>query len=270
MMENKARYNFRLIDYSSHSGSMNMAIDEAILSSYASSECQPTLRFYGWEPPALSIGYGQKLSEKLTGNCKELGLDIVRRPTGGRAVLHQNEFTYSFICGAASSDLNSAILGESIIEAYKQICQGLINGFSILGLEVSLGSSEKSYRDFDDCFMATTTADLHIAGKKIVGSAQLRRGKAVLQHGSIVLNQDHELMSKIFGAKLVDSGKTRHANLFHELGKTIETKELVEAFQRGFSQAFDCDFAKTGLTNRELEKAETLHEKFLVSSSVRG
>lgn len=267
-MSETSKIEFRLIPYGQFDGALNMAIDEVLLDQYNDNYSDaPVLRFYGWKPPAVSIGYGQNLSPSNLQAIQQKGIDVVRRPTGGRAVLHQNEFTYSFIGGASEKKNAGAVLGKSILQAYKQICQGLVFGFESLGLNVELGTSSKGYKNNADCFMATTTADLHISGKKLVGSAQLRRGESVLQHGSIILNQPDTLMAELLGKPKTSTGQ-RHANLFDQLGKHLPLNELERVFVDGFERAFNCQFKAIELRQAELEKANSIRKKFAIDNSI--
>ncbi|MBX3074897.1 lipoate--protein ligase family protein [Candidatus Obscuribacterales bacterium] len=272
---------WRLIPYSVHDAADNMAIDEAILDAHLSGQSPPTLRLYGWKPPAVSIGYGQKLSAPVEERIRSHGFDIVRRATGGRAVLHSHELTYSFIGSATSGGSDEdAFLSESVVKAYKQICEGLIQAFQELGLELSLGASSAEYRNAHDCFLATTSADLHYQGKKMIGSAQLRRKTAVLQHGSILLDQPQDLMRTLLrdsASKFADGGEVsdatkfsvdaertdsslseseenmnqRHANLYEIVREKVTIERLQESMKAGFETAFQHPLVEGGLTDHE-------------------
>jgi lipoate-protein ligase A len=265
-----------------------MAIDEALLELHLQGKTPATLRFYGWEPPAVSFGYSQKVSPRTVEKVRAAGYDAVRRPTGGRAVLHEGELTYCFVGAGPKQDgidfrpdaeiaLEGAapsywleqgspyegFLPGSINQAYKEICDALIYGLRELGVAASLGRSNSAYKDYEDCFQATTQADLQFEGKKIVGSAQLRRRHGVLQHGSIMINQSQTKLSEIFGlaenAKEVadsdpDSEKVdRHCNLIDVLTGGYDRTTLEEAIGRGFTRKFDCHFAVYELTDEEME-----------------
>ncbi|MBX9948305.1 MAG: lipoate--protein ligase family protein [Candidatus Obscuribacterales bacterium] len=247
---------WRLIDYESFDAATNMAVDEAILEAHIAGAVPPTLRFYGWAPPAVSIGYGQKLPPKAQEKIVERGFDVVRRPTGGRAVLHLDELTYSFV-GSGKN------LGSSVIESYKKICQALILGFKNLGVDVEIGKGQTASNQMHDCFTATTTADLHYKGKKIVGSAQLRRHDALLQHGSILLCQEQELMSELLLTKEKSSkeDKLRHANLFEITGIVVSALELIPAFKRGFEETFSVELEPGDLTETEWRKVDEIKDK---------
>ncbi|MFA7337724.1 MAG: lipoate--protein ligase family protein [Candidatus Obscuribacterales bacterium] len=276
----------RLIPYGVFDAVTNMAIDEALLELHLQGKTPATLRFYGWEPPAVSFGYSQKVSQRTVDKVRAAGYDAVRRPTGGRAVLHEGELTYCFVGAGPKQDgidfrPDSEIEGAapsfwleqgspyegflpgSINQAYKEICDALIYGLRELGVAASLGRSNSAYKDYEDCFQATTQADLQFDGKKIVGSAQLRRRHGVLQHGSIMINQSQTKLSEIFG--LADSAKEvadsdpdsekadRHCNLIDVLAGGYDRTTLEEAIGRGFTRKFDCHFAVYELTDEEME-----------------
>lgn len=231
---------WRVLRYKNHSPAENMAIDEEILEAHLRGEAPPTLRFYGWTPPAVSYGYNQVLPEEIASRIRAEGLEVVRRPTGGRAVLHMGEFTYSFVGTAVSPEHSDGFLSASITQAYKQICQGLKIGLKRLGVEVELGQAQAAYRQNHDCFLATTGADLHYGGKKLIGSAQLRRKHAVLQHGSLLLDQPQDLMPRLLGAQPGDA--ERHANLF-EIIPHCSIEQIEKAMIAGFEEAFGIEFA---------------------------
>jgi lipoate-protein ligase A len=265
-----------------------MAIDEALLELHLQGKTPATLRFYGWEPPAVSFGYSQKVSPRTVEKVRAAGYDAVRRPTGGRAVLHEGELTYCFvgagpkqdgidfrpdaeIAGAAPSywleqgSPYEGFLPGSINQAYKEICDALIYGLRELGVAASLGRSNSAYKDYEDCFQATTQADLQFDGKKIVGSAQLRRRHGVLQHGSIMINQSQTKLSEIFGVAEREKAEEpqnetidRHCNLIDVLAGGYDRTSLEEAIGRGFTRKFDCHFAVYELTDEEMEFVEEL------------
>lgn len=268
--------NWRLITYGEFEPAFNMAADEAILEAHLAGEVPPTLRLYGWKPAAISIGYSQKISETEISSITKHGLDVVRRPTGGRAVLHLGDLTYSFV-GSSTEDgssgdaraghrahaKNQHLLSTSVAGAYKEICQGLILAIEQFGITLELGSSKSDYRANYDCFRATTNADLQYANKKMIGSAQLRRKNAVLQHGSILLDQSQNKMNEVYGGTS-EVENDRHANLFEVIGKTVSMSELEEAMKQGFSKAFSVDIEKSPLTPDEQRRIQTLVPKYTV------
>ncbi|MBH8551919.1 lipoate--protein ligase family protein [Nostocaceae cyanobacterium CENA357] len=172
-----------------------MAIDGWLLEQHLSGHHPPTLRFYTWSPPAISLGYHQRQYPQYWQNLTWQGqkLNLVRRATGGRAVLHQGDLTYAVI--------TSGLTG-SRLQAYEKICEFLIQGWRSLGVELHYGTAGRGYIHNPNCFGTATGADLVLPDEtKFIGSAQLRRGKAILQHGSIRLNQDAELFAQVFGAE---------------------------------------------------------------------
>jgi lipoate-protein ligase A len=271
---------WRLIPYSVHDAVENMAIDEAILDAHLAGSSPPTLRLYGWKPPCVSIGYGQKLSVEVEQRIRSNGFDIVRRATGGRAVLHSHELTYSFIGTANGGERDeNAFLSDSVVTAYKQICEGLIQAFLELGLALSLGASSAEYRNAHDCFLATTSADLHYQGKKMIGSAQLRRKTAVLQHGSILLDQPQDLMRSLLrdGARSLSSAdqvssvglNQRHANLYDVLHERVSIERIQESMKSGFENAFQRSLESSGLTEHERKLADQHRIKYQQSVGLR-
>jgi lipoate-protein ligase A len=283
---------FRLIPFQELDAASNMAIDEALLQSHLQGLSPPTLRFYRFAPPAVSIGYGQKLKEEEERSIRNAGFDLVRRPTGGRAVLHLDDLTYSFVgsemvsdavareavavsgesvppsaqsvcdgisSGAAVRAAYPGFLSASVATSYKQICQGLIEGMKTFGITLELGSSGAGYRANYDCFTVTTGADLHWQGKKMIGSAQMRRKQAVLQHGSILLNQDQSKMSALFGASTTAD---RHANLYDLLNRQIPLPDLQSAIGEGFASVFQCEIIPSQLSAYEQNLVADLLPKY--------
>ncbi len=170
-----------------------MAIDSWLFEQHAQGLHPPTLRFYTWQPIAISLGYHQRQFpdcwNQLTWN--QHPIELVRRPTGGRAVLHEGDLTYAVVMSGLPSNR---------MEAYRQICEFLIQGWRSLGVELCYGQAGRGYIRNPNCFGTATVADLILPdGAKLIGSAQLRRGDTVLQHGSIRLHQSPVLFETVFG-----------------------------------------------------------------------
>ncbi|MTJ29811.1 biotin/lipoate A/B protein ligase family protein [Aphanizomenon sp. UHCC 0183] len=183
---------WRLIPILAAAGDVQMAIDRWLLAQHESGQHPPTLRFYTWSPPAISLGYHQRQYPEFWQGLRWKGekLDLVRRPTGGRAVLHQGDLTYSVV--------TSGLRGNRL-DVYGQICEFLIQGWRSLDIELYYGQAGRGYIHNPNCFGTATGADLVLVdGSKLIGSAQLRKGNAVLQHGSMRLNPDPELFAKVF------------------------------------------------------------------------
>lgn len=186
---------WRLIPLLAASGKVQMAIDRWLLQQHQLGLIPSTLRFYTWFPAALSLGYHQHSYPQYWQHLswKGVPLDLVRRPTGGRAVLHQGDLTYALV--------TSGMTGNRV-QVYQKICEFLIQGWRSLGIELQYGAAGRGYIHNPNCFGTATGADLVLAnGNKLIGSAQLRRGGAILQHGSIRLEPDVELFAHVFGAE---------------------------------------------------------------------
>jgi lipoate-protein ligase A len=183
---------WRFIPIIDAAGAMQMAIDTWLLEQHRLGIHPPALRFYTWSPAAISLGYHQHRYpehwQNLTWNGESV--DLVRRPSGGRAVLHQGDLTYAVI--------TSGLPGNRM-QAYQTICEFLIQGWRQLGIELHYGQAGRSYIHNPNCFGTATAADLVTSdGAKLIGSAQLRRDRAILQHGSMRLKPDAKLFAEVF------------------------------------------------------------------------
>jgi lipoate---protein ligase len=190
---------WRLIPILAAPGDVQMAVDGWLLEQHQLGKHPPTLRFYTWSPSAISLGYHQGKYPEFWQNLTWKGekLDLVRRPSGGRAVLHQGDLTYAVI--------TSGLMGNRL-DVYGRICEFLIQGWRSLGIELYYGQAGRGYIHNPNCFGTATGADLVLVdGSKLIGSAQLRKGEAVLQHGSIRLNPDADLFTKVFNQESFSS-----------------------------------------------------------------
>ena len=183
----------KIIPYEVYCGEKNMQIDSDLLDMAVEQGLDyPIFRLYGWKPACVSLGRNQNEDFLDKSLLKTLGVDVVRRQTGGRALLHDNEITYSYICPAGYLEH-----GESVVSSYKEICEFLIDKFKKLGIDLNFGSKHVSTK-FDYCMMVSTGADLCYQGKKLIGSAQCRKQGYILQHGSILYDYDKDLLKRIF------------------------------------------------------------------------
>ncbi len=217
--------NVNFLQTNCYSGQQNMAIDEKLLSDAISGDSQKArIRFYEWSPKCVSLGKNQKEEYFLPE-----GVDIVRRKTGGRALLHDDELTYCIVA--------PILKDESVIQTYKRVSDCLINGFNRLGIEAQYGCERGVAKGY--CMTLSTGADVVWKGKKLVGSAQYRTigrtGGWFLQHGSILFNADFELIEKIFGEK-VDRKKIATLN---EINPELKKEQLIEALKYGFEHGFN-------------------------------
>ena len=268
---------WRLIKDSYHTGFMNMAIDEAIMIAHREGLVPPTIRFYQWSPPTVSLGYFQDLEKEIDVDvCKNLGIDIVRRPTGGKAVLHDKELTYSFIIRESHPLVN-----DSILDTYKKISGGMIRGLSYLGItaelvplreklkSIPLGNEAKSKIPHSDiksiCFSVPSQYEVQVMGKKIVGSAQVRKREIVLQHGSLLIELEKDKLFSVFNfpsAQIRERLKTRFkaTSLEEILKKKINFSELSEILPRGFEEEFGIKLTEGKLTEQEEKISRKLLE----------
>lgn len=183
---------WRLIPLLQASGQVQMAIDRWLLEQHQAGKQPPVLRFYTWASPTISLGYHQRRWPASWQQLTWAGqpVPLVRRPTGGRAVLHQGDLTYMVV--------TSGLTGKRK-DIYQRICEFLIEGWRSLGMELHYGAAGRDYIHNPNCFGTATGADLLSSeGYKLIGSAQLQRGKAILQHGSMVLSRNSELFTQVF------------------------------------------------------------------------
>ena len=175
----------KYLGYSINSGAENMRLDSLMLEKAIENQLEESqIRLYGWAPRCISLGRNQK-GDFLTGE-----VDVVRRLTGGRALLHDDEITYCYVGKAGDK--------ESVLESYKKISSILIDFFKTLGLELEIGGNKKVSTHYDYCMLLSTGADVCYQGKKIIGSAQCRKNGYILQHGSILFGYDKEFLEKLF------------------------------------------------------------------------
>lgn len=261
--------NWRLIRNKAFNGAMNMAIDEAIMIAYKEGKSKPTLRFYTWDPHCLSIGYFQSLEKEVDlEKCRKLNIDCVRRITGGRAVLHQNELTYSIIVGEDNN-----LMDKSINASYKFISEGIAKGLSIEGVNIdNLSKGERINREklSAACFNAHASYEITINNKKVVGSAQHRKEGIILQHGSIVLDFNVDDLFEVIKTKtpeLKERAKkftlSKASGIENELGKNIDITSLENSLIKGFKDVFNVSFEDDGISNYEYKLANELYEKYI-------
>lgn len=208
-----------------------MDIDEGILNySIENSLKEPVFRLYGWSPACVSLGRNQKDTGINKDFCSNNNIGIVRRLTGGRALLHDNEITYSFVCPV--SFLKN---GETIIQSYKEISGALALGLKQLGIDAEFPENKKASTNFEYCMSLSTGADLSVNGKKLVGSAQFRKQGYILQHGSIMFDYDTEKIANIFG-EIPDNTKI---TTLKESATQVTLEDLCDSLKFGMEKAFE-------------------------------
>ena len=258
---------WRLVDTGTHEGATNMAIDEAIMLAVSEGRVPPTVRFYGWDPPCVSIGYAQSMRGEIDLDaCRCYGYTWVRRPTGGRAVLHIDELTYSVI----APQREPRVTGD-IVTSYRRLSRGLVAGLRCLGCDV-VQAGEQSYVTRNEqssaCFDVPSHYEVTVRGRKLVGSAQARRKGVVLQHGALPLTGDVARLAdvlalpederRVLRAKLGE----RAISLESALDHVISMSEASAAMAEGFAKALNLALVPGDLSPYELAKATHLQQHY--------
>ncbi len=263
---------WRLLDSGAEDGFTNMAIDEAMLLATQEQRIPPTLRVYAWQPACLSIGAFQSVGSDIDiAACADHGIDWVRRPTGGRAILHDREVTYSVV----APQNNERVAGD-VMESYRRISQGLLAGLRLLRVNAVLAPSAISPAPAGAakpaaCFAAPSQHEIMVGGRKIVGSAQRRQGAAILQHGSILLDLDVALLMSLLRFPSDDERERVAARVRDEsvtlnglLGRTLTYGAVAGTLATGFAAALAIDLHAATLTPWEEEQTARLRrDKYL-------
>ncbi len=234
--------------------SVNMAVDEALLMWHSEGLLPPVLRFYEWKPAGLSVGYFQKTNGKIDVEAaKRHGFEIVRRQTGGRAVLHDNELTYSVVVSESQENMP-----RSVTEAYRVLSQGLLEGFKNLGIDAGFAIPEGKLGQTGSavCFEEPSWYELIVDGKKAAGSAQTRKKGVILQHGSIPLEVDEKTLYDLF---IYPNEKVKARAMRGFGSKAIAINDVVDqpktmddlrgAFKKGFEKGLDLELETLTLTD---------------------
>lgn len=258
------------IDSKENSPAYNMSLDEKLMEWHRNKELPPLIRFYGWAPATLSVGYFQQIEKEIdlkAVNSYKLG--FVRRATGGRGVLHDDELTYSVI---VSED--HPAMPETVTEAYRVISEGLLEGFRNLGLQAEF-SIPRSFEEKESlknprssvCFDAPSWYELVVEGRKVAGSAQTRQKGIILQHGSIILSIDEE---KLFNLFVFPNEKVRRRMQqgFHKkavaindiLDKAVSLDQVKVAFKKGFETGLNIQLKSYVLTEEQESQVYQLME----------
>ncbi|MBM3284662.1 MAG: lipoate--protein ligase family protein [Candidatus Aminicenantes bacterium] len=236
-------------------GSLNMAVDEYLFRSPGLAP-QTCVRFYQWERPTASLGYSQVAEKAVDLDfCRQQGVDVVRRITGGKLVLHHREVTYS----VTSSDVR--VFSPTVAESYRLISCALIRGLKEMGLEARLaGPPPSSYGKGNlPCFSYPARNEVEIAGRKIIGSAQKRVGPRFLQHGSILLESDAELLRRV-AAPSGSGNQLRLVSLSEALRRSVGFGRAVENLKRGFEGYFGVRFKPKVFSPEELEIIQNIEK----------
>ena len=243
-------------------GAWNMAVDESILEHIGRGESVPTLRLYAWDPACLSLGHAQPFSDVDVDRLKERSWEVVRRATGGRAILHTDELTYSVIAPNDEPRVEGGVL-----ESYNRLAEALLFAVKILELPVEMkeGKADGDGRTNPICFEVPSTYEITVNGKKLIGSAQARKKEGVLQHGSLPLTGD---IARICQALVFENESTRQtassrllaraATVESALGRAVSWEAAAQAFVNAFEAQLGLSLKRGELSESESKRADEL------------
>jgi len=258
--------NWRLILNSPHNGAWNMAVDEALLESALNHDQPPTLRLYDWQPYTLSLGQAQPAGDVDLDALRAHGWDLVRRPTGGRAILHADELTYS-----VTAAIENPILRGNVIESYRRISTALVEALKLVGLcaDSKLKKAEEIHLSKDPvCFRFPSDYEITYKGKKIVGSAQARKKGGILQHGSIPLYGDISRIINVLNYANESDMMRARLSLFERascieesLGMRVSWEAMAEAMKKAFEKTLGITFLLDSLSKSEILNALRIYRE---------
>lgn len=258
---------WRVLQTAPASGAWNMALDEAILEAVGQGAVLPTLRLYGWQPPCLSLGYAQPVSDVDFDQLRARAWQLVRRPTGGRAILHADELTYSVI-----APLREPRVYGSILESYRHLSQALLLGLQRLGVDahadrVSTTAAPKTAVG-PVCFEVPSTYEITVGGKKLIGSAQARRREGVLQHGSLPLFGNLTRIVEVLRFSdenerqaAADRLRERALTIENCLARPVTWQSAAQALMAGFEEALALQLSPQQPSPQELNRTEQLMQE---------
>ena len=253
---------YRFLNTNVQNAAMNMAIDESILTHHLKDEAPPTLRVFRWSQPSISLGRFQSTEREIVSEvCLERGVALVRRPTGGRAVYHRDEFTYSIIISKHYG------VPPGVVAAYAFLARGLLTALTLLGVNAELSDERISKHPSAACFASSTQADLTSGGFKLIGSAQVWKDDTLLQQGSLPLD---DRAAEFFTMLRFPNETARREALalyrekttpLHTFAPFASWDAVADAFYSGFCAALQVDFVYDTLSHSEWELANRLAEE---------
>lgn len=260
---------WRFISFKRLNAFENMAIDEAIFREKQRTDTPPTLRFYSWSPPSVSLGYFQVARQEVNVEaCKKDSVDIVRRPTGGKAVLHESDLTYAVIAGEHNPLFPADILGT-----YKVISSCIAGGLSELGIEAEMEGKGRSYQGDSlkaACFSSPSRYELLARKRKICGSAQLRSKGIFLQHGSILIDFDPVKTCALLLPQesdrtwLVKKLRGSVTSIHEQIGASVSVEEICQVMKRSFEKKLDIELVEGCLSSEEESlKLRLMNSKYM-------
>ncbi len=254
---------WRLLHTPPTTGAWNMAADEAILEHIHRGESKPTLRLYSWNPPCLSLGHAQSFKDVDVERLHAQGWEVVRRLTGGRAILHTDELTYS-VTGPA----DDPVLAGGVLESYNRLAQALLHAVRELSVPVEMKEHEDGHTQQNlnpVCFEVPSTYEITVDGKKLIGSAQARKKEGVLQHGSLPLTGD---LTRICDALIFESETARQTakerllaratTVESVLGVDVAWERAAQSLVRGFEAELGIRFERGEMSASEIQRTEEL------------
>ena len=241
-----------IVDRAPESGAWNMAVDHAIHSARAQGLVPPTLRIYTWAQPTVSLGRFQDLASVDVELCVREGIDVVRRSTGGRGVLHDDEVTYSVVGSTEDG------VPRGVAASYRYVSAGLAAAYRELGMNASLTSRPRGERGSAACYLHSTHADLSLGVRKLSGSAQVWLATTVLQHGSFVISRDIAREARVF--RLDEEARraleATTATLSQRAGRSPSRQEVIDAVRWGFESELGIVLEEDRLTEDERSEAD--------------
>ncbi|TEU01652.1 MAG: lipoate--protein ligase family protein [Anaerolineales bacterium] len=259
---------WRLIQSPPSSGGWNMALDEAILEAVGRGESLPTLRLYAWDPPCISLGVAQSVHDVDLKRLRTKRWNLVRRSTGGRAILHTDELTYAVI-----APINNPHVIGGVLDSYRHLSAGLVAGLQHMGMSVGIEPEKQlteEERGNPVCFQAPSAYEITVKQRKLLGSAQVRRRFGILQHGTLPLKGDITRICEVlqFNSEedrisAIDALRNRAATVEDLLGEPLSWERAAEAMSEGFRQALDLQLESGDPSSAEVTRAEDLlRERF--------
>jgi lipoate-protein ligase A len=231
-----------------------MALDEAMADEAGKGPAPPTLRLYGWQAPAVSLGCFQRASEVNLEFCRNAEIPVVRRPTGGRAILHGDELTYSFVSATGDGRFSTGLF-----DSYRLLGEAFLRTFVSMGLHAGIRLDRKAAGSRSSlCFRSASYGEITVRGEKVIGSAQRRRNGSLLQQGSIPLTADRRLTQGVFG----NGDAEGHITGLGTLMSSITLDALKSSVVKAFEDAFGIRLVRSRPSAGEEALAETLLQKY--------
>lgn len=257
---------WRLIVDDAQDGAWNMAVDRAIQLAREAGDVPPTLRLYSWQVPTLSLGKFQEADDGLLRRCERLSVDVVRRPTGGRGVLHDDEVTYSLVASVEDG------VPRGTAASYRHLCAGIVATYSELGVSAALTARDRGERHRSACYLHATAADVSVGAAKLSGSAQVWQGETCLQHGSFTRTREMARERELFDLDDEQAAElARRTATLEELCPSIPAPfDIVEAATKGFSAALGVAMQVGVLSPEESERASALLAEYRVWGAREG